>query len=118
MPSLVEPTIAVRESFLAAMREFADEGRAGDDTMVGRDLVKWGDRWETDEGFAAYVGTVVRAREEDAPRDPGWVPCTTLWWVDGIAPTCAARRDGGGTPPRCSPPRCRWPPAWASIQRW
>jgi predicted acetyltransferase len=85
MPSLVEPTVAVRESFLAAMREFADEGRAGDDTMVGRDLVDWGDRWKTDEGFAAYVRAVVRDREEDAPRDPGWVPCTTLWWVDGIA---------------------------------
>jgi hypothetical protein len=40
-------TVAVRESFLAAMREFADEGRAGDDAMVGRDLIKWGDRWAT-----------------------------------------------------------------------
>jgi predicted acetyltransferase len=85
VPSLVEPTVAVRESFLAAMREFAAEGRAGDDTMVGRDLIKWGDRWATDEGIAAYVGTIVREREEDAPRNPGWVPCTTLWWVDGIA---------------------------------
>jgi predicted acetyltransferase len=24
----------------------------------------------------------VRGHEEDAPRHPGWVPCTTLWWVD------------------------------------
>jgi predicted acetyltransferase len=85
MPSLVEPTVAVRESFLAAMREFADEGRAGGDTMVGRDLVKCGGRWETDEWFAAYMRAVVYDREEDAPRNPGWVPCTTLWWVDGIA---------------------------------
>ena len=45
MPSLVEPTVAVRESFLAAMREFADEGRTGGDTSVGRDLVEWGERW-------------------------------------------------------------------------
>jgi hypothetical protein len=78
MPSLVEPTVAVRKSFLAAMREFADEGRSGDDTMIGRDLARWGDRWETDGGFAAYVATVVRQREEDAPREPGRVPCTTL----------------------------------------
>ena len=82
MPSLVEPTVAVRKSFLAAMREFADEGRDGDDTMIGRDLARWGDRWETDGGFAAFVATVVRQREEDAAREPGRVPCTTLWWID------------------------------------
>jgi predicted acetyltransferase len=82
VPSLVGPTVVVRESFLVAMREFADEGRAGDDTMVGRDLREWGGRWETDEGFEAYVAAVVRDQEEDAPRQPGWVPCTTLWWVD------------------------------------
>jgi hypothetical protein len=46
--------------------------------MMGRDLLEWGGRWETDEGFAAYVATVVRDHEEDAPRHPGWVPCTTL----------------------------------------
>ena len=51
--------------------------------MVGSDLAEWADRWVTDEGFAAYVDTVVRDREEDAPRRPTWVPCTTLWWVDG-----------------------------------
>ena len=84
MPELVEPTVAVRASFLAAMQEFADEGRGGDETMVGGDPAEWGDRW-TDEGFAAYVARVVRDREEDAPRRPGWVPCTTLWWVDGPA---------------------------------
>ena len=82
MPSLVEPTVAVRKSFLAAMREFADEGRDGDDTMIGRDLARWGNRWETDGEFAAYVATVVRHREEDTPREPGRVPCTTLWWID------------------------------------
>jgi predicted acetyltransferase len=85
MPELVEPTVVVRASFLAAMQEFADEGRAGDETPVGRVLAEWGDRWTTDEGFAAYVAGVVRDREEDAPRRPGWVPCTTLWWVDGPA---------------------------------
>ena len=72
-----------RERFVADnLREFAYEGRAGDDTMVGRDLREWGGRWETDEGFEAYVAAVVRDQEEDAPRQPGWVPCTTLWWVD------------------------------------
>jgi predicted acetyltransferase len=85
MPQLVEPTVAVRESFLAAMQEFVAEGRGGDDTIIGSDLVEWGGRWATDEGFAAYVAAVVRDREEDAPRKPGWVPCTALWWIDGSA---------------------------------
>jgi predicted acetyltransferase len=85
MPELVEPTVAVRASFLTAMQEFADEGLAGDESMAGRALAEWGDRWTTDEGFAAYAADVVRDREEDAPRRPGWVPCTTLWWVDGTA---------------------------------
>ena len=80
---LVEPTVAVRESFLAAMQEFAAAGRAGDNTMVGSDLAKWAGRWDTDDGFAVYVAAVLRDREEGAPRDPGWVPCTTLWWIDG-----------------------------------
>jgi predicted acetyltransferase len=83
MPELVEPTVAVRASFLAAMQEFADEERAGDDTPVRSLLAEWGDRWATDGGFAAYVAGLVRDREEDAPRRPGWVPCTTLWWIDG-----------------------------------
>jgi predicted acetyltransferase len=83
MPELVEPTVAVRASFLTAMQEFVDEGRAGDESMVGRNLAEWGSRWATDEGFAAYVAGVVGAREEDAPRRPGWVPSTTLWWVEG-----------------------------------
>lgn len=67
------------------MQEFADEGRAGDNTMVGSDLAKWAGRWDTDDGFAVYVAAVLRDREEGAPRDPGWVPCTTLWWIDGSA---------------------------------
>ena len=71
MPELVEPTVVVRASFLAAMQEFAAEGRARDETSVGRDLAEWGDRWTTDDGFAAYVAGVVRDREEDAPRRPG-----------------------------------------------
>jgi hypothetical protein len=51
MAELVEPTVAVPASFLTAMQEFADEGRAGDNTIVGRDLAKWGGRWNTDDGF-------------------------------------------------------------------
>ncbi len=83
MAQLVEPTPAVRASFLTAMQEFVEEGRGDDGTMVGGDLREWAGRWDTDEGFAAYARAVVGDREEDAPRRAGWVPCTTLWWVDG-----------------------------------
>ena len=138
-----DPTVVVRESFLAAMREFADEGRAGDDTMVGRDLREWGGRWETDEGFEAYVAAV-RARPgggRAAPARLGSVhhavvgrperPISVALRSDTGSPrrcgtsaatsdtTCAAQRDGGGMPPRCSPPRC--PAAHslgASTRRW
>lgn len=82
MAQLVEPTPAVRASFLTAMQEFVDEGRGDDGTMVGDDLFEWTGRWETDEGFSAYIHAVLRDRERDAPRRPGWVPCTTLWWIN------------------------------------
>ena len=83
VPRLVEPTVAVRDSFVAAMQEFAQEGRSGDHSMIGGDLVAWGSRWITETGFAEYVQALLRDRDEDAPRRPGWVPCTTLWWADG-----------------------------------
>ena len=83
MPRLLEPAVAVRASFVDAMAEFAAEGRTGDHSMIGRDLVEWDSRWPTEAGFAEYVGALVRDRDDNAPRPPGWVPCTTLWWVEG-----------------------------------
>jgi predicted acetyltransferase len=80
MPSLVTPDVSLKDSFLAAMAEFADEGRAGDGSGIGRDLEAWTGRWESDEGFAAYVAE--RVAERDHVNDPGWVLCTNLWWVD------------------------------------
>jgi hypothetical protein len=40
MPELIVPTTAVHASFVAAMDEFAAEGRGSlaDDSMVGRDI--------------------------------------------------------------------------------
>lgn len=77
------PTVAVHESFLAAMEEFAAEGRGApsDDSMIGSDLRA--PRWRTPSGFDAYVRDLV-ADAEDAPARPDdRVPCTTLWWVEG-----------------------------------
>ena len=81
MPALITPDVRLRESFLAAMAEFADEGRTGDGSGIGRDLEQWVGRWETDHGFAAYVAEKVAERESVVDQD--WVLCTNLWWVDG-----------------------------------
>jgi predicted acetyltransferase len=85
MPRLVTPDVRLRSSFLEAMAEFAAEGRGAvhDDSMVGADLRQRRELWEDADGFATYVRQLVAQSEEDAPRPPGFVPSTTLWWVDG-----------------------------------
>lgn len=80
MPALIDPTVALKESFLAAMAEFAAEGRTGDRSGIGGDLEEWAGRWETDEGFAAYVAEKLAERDGVVRTD--WVHCTNLWWVD------------------------------------
>lgn len=79
--AFLTPDASLKDSFLAAMQEFADEGRTGDGSGIGRDLEEWTGRWETDEGFAAYVAAKVREREH--VDNPDWVLNTNLWWVDG-----------------------------------
>jgi predicted acetyltransferase len=81
MAELVAPTTRLKASFLAAMAEFAAEGRAGDDSGIGHDLERWAGRWESDAGFAEYVAQKVA--ERDQVDDPDWVLNTNLWWVDG-----------------------------------
>jgi len=85
MACLVTPTVAVHESFLAAMSEFRAEGRGRTDdvSMIGYDHQAYGSTWHTPDGFAAYVADVVAQSREDAPRPRGWVPATTLWLVEG-----------------------------------
>ncbi|MDQ6686352.1 MAG: GNAT family N-acetyltransferase [Actinomycetota bacterium] len=81
MADLVRPDVRLRTSFLAAMAEFVEEGRSGDDTMIGGDIARYGSHWGTAEGFAEYVAETLA--ERDQPRLPGWVLQTTLWWVEG-----------------------------------
>ncbi|RNL78857.1 GNAT family N-acetyltransferase [Nocardioides marmorisolisilvae] len=80
MGELIRLDTAYHDTFLAAMAEFAAEGRTGEPTMVGDDLATWTGRWETPAGFAEYVGTL----NDDAlrVRKEGWVLCTNLWWVE------------------------------------
>jgi predicted acetyltransferase len=67
------------------MHEFEREGRGGadDDSMLGADLRTQAAQWSTEQGFADYVRGVLDDALEETPRRPGWVPCTTLWYIDG-----------------------------------
>lgn len=84
MPELVAPTTRVHVSFLAAMAEFAAEGRGlkPDRSMLGSDLREQAELWASDGGFAAYVAAVRAEALEETPRPDGWVPSTTLWWAE------------------------------------
>lgn len=81
MPHFVEPTARLRETYLDAMAEYAAEGRTGDGSGIGRDLADWSGRWETDEGFAAFVEEKRAWTRGEVPE--GWVADTALWWVEG-----------------------------------
>ncbi len=82
MPEFHQPTTELRVSFLAAMAEFAEEGRAGDGSMIGTELVQWGPGWSDRKVFADFVAAVRADAREDSPRPAGRVPSTTLWWAD------------------------------------
>jgi predicted acetyltransferase len=69
---LVEPSVRYQESFLAAEREFAEHG--GGRVAVGHAALL-GD-------FPRYVGRLL-AEQGRPPGQPGWVPGTVLWLVDG-----------------------------------
>jgi predicted acetyltransferase len=84
VPQLIEPDVRVHDSFLEAMAEFRAEGRgdSGDDTMIGTEMREFGDSWSAPNGFETFVAALrAQARGENLPA--GYVPCTTLWWVDG-----------------------------------
>jgi predicted acetyltransferase len=84
MAQLSLPTVRVRRSFLAAMAEFRGEGRgsAEDQTMIGKEIRELGLAWSaTPDGFASYVQALLDQAREDSLRPDGYVPSTTMWWV-------------------------------------
>lgn len=85
MAELVAPVARVHLSYLDAMAEFRAEGRGdiGDDSMVGREIRDHLPDLGTADGFARFVTGLRDQAREDAPRPEGYVPATTLWWVDG-----------------------------------
>jgi len=85
MPRLVAPTTSVHRSFLAAMAELQAEGRGApdDSTMIGWELRTFGATWHEPAGFARYVAALHAQADAAAARPLHWVPCTTLWYIDG-----------------------------------
>jgi len=78
---LVLPSARLQKSFIAAMEEFMDEGRCGDNSMIGMDMQRFGDEWHTPEGFAALLAKLEAVRH--TPPREGFVCSTTWWWAEG-----------------------------------
>ncbi len=85
MPELIRPLERVHRSFVAAMEEFRAEGRGANDdhSMVGSEIRGHGSRWSEPAAFAEFVAKLLADAEEDSPRPVGYVPGTTLWYVEG-----------------------------------
>ena len=85
MPELILPDVRVHASFLAAMAEFASEGRGtpADHSMIGSEIRGFSAEWAQPEAFAEYVRWLRDQALEDSPRPSHHVPSTTLWWVEG-----------------------------------
>ena len=80
-PQLVLPSARLQKSFIAAMEEFADEGRCGDDSMIGKDMERFGAKWHTPKGFAALLAKLEDVRY--TPPHKNFVCSTTWWWAEG-----------------------------------
>ncbi|MFF5295819.1 GNAT family N-acetyltransferase [Paractinoplanes globisporus] len=85
MPALIPPTVDVHASFLRAIEEHRAEGRGlpADQTNIGMYIRTYDGIWESLEGFSRFVADVRAQEREDTPRPPGFVPTTSLWWVEG-----------------------------------
>ncbi len=77
---LVDPTVRLRASFLAAVAEFrADPGHPVPWFVTDVDPAALTDA----AAFDAYVSRVLAERTEAGARRDAAVPMTTLWWADG-----------------------------------
>ncbi|MEU5834229.1 GNAT family N-acetyltransferase [Streptomyces diacarni] len=85
MPQLSEPTTAVHRSFVAAMEEFAAEGRGApaDGSAIARDLRRFGDSWQNADVFAEYVAFARSQSTEETAAALRYVPTSTYWYVEG-----------------------------------
>ncbi|MFD5461843.1 GNAT family N-acetyltransferase [Kitasatospora sp. NPDC127059] len=79
MPELINPTVRLRSSFLAAVAEFrAEPGGAVPWFVSDVEPAALADP----DAFAGYVARVLAERTEAGMRTDAGVPMTTLWWAD------------------------------------
>src|SRR5437868_11088706 len=85
MPELVSPNSSLHRSYVAAMEEFRYEGRGepDDDSRIGREIGANAAAWNDPEDFDRFVWSLRAQSVESTPRPNGFVPSSTLWWVDG-----------------------------------
>jgi len=81
MAQLIAPDVRVHASFLAAMAEFIDEG--DERALLAHEVAEFAAIWYQPEVFAGYVTRLNAEPREETPRIEGWVPSTTLWYVEG-----------------------------------
>ncbi|MFD7900434.1 GNAT family N-acetyltransferase [Streptomyces sp. NPDC059743] len=82
MPRFIAPDVRIQASFLDAMAEFVAEG-AGERALLLHEMEEFAASWHRPEVFATYVDRLNAEPLEETPRVDGWVPNTTLWYVDG-----------------------------------
>jgi predicted acetyltransferase len=63
------------------MDEFVAEGAK--DSQTAAWIGDWSGRWHEPAAFEEFVEAVILDAQEDRPRIARFVPCTTLWWVEG-----------------------------------
>ncbi|MCU1412896.1 MAG: acetyltransferase [Microbacteriaceae bacterium] len=78
MPRLVTPDTRFHRSFIDAVTEFGDAWLDGAGYVNGADISALAD----ERAFADLVASLVRDRDEDAPRADGRVPATALWMIE------------------------------------
>ena len=76
---LVLPDTRYRGSFVEAVREFS----ATDKPISWFARALQADVLAQPANFEAYVNELLADRFEETPRPADFVPCTTLWYVDG-----------------------------------
>ncbi|WP_328581968.1 GNAT family N-acetyltransferase [Streptomyces sp. NBC_00370] len=82
MPHLIAPDVRIHRSFLDAMQEFVEEG-ADERSLLVHEMEEYADTWHRPEVFARYVAGLNAEPLEETPRVAGWVPMTTVWYVEG-----------------------------------
>ncbi|MFI5754720.1 GNAT family N-acetyltransferase [Streptomyces sp. NPDC051569] len=82
MPQLIAPDVRLHASFLDGMKEFVEEG-ADERSLLAHEMAEYAAIWHRPEIFASYVDRLNAEPLEETPRVEGWVPSTTLWYVDG-----------------------------------